>query len=125
MSDYYGDATLESWLIEEVLDTPPVRLDPDRFEDFVRTHVSGLFEPWRDIIEADINNWMASDDGEGNPLSWRGWGRGYANIPNGDNAIIETRIKVSNQKIIRWCERRLDISLTFSKGGCEINAVTL
>lgn len=73
MSDYYGAATLEDWLGEEVFH---LRVVPH--------FIVMRFEAFRDVVERDIENWMASDDGDGNSLSWRGWGRGFANIPMSD-----------------------------------------
>lgn len=75
MSDYYGSATLEDWLAEEVFGIESVPRE-------VVVH----FEKWRKGVEANIESWMESDDGDGNRLSWRGWGRGYAGIPDEDAA---------------------------------------
>lgn len=69
MSDYYGDASLEDWLSEEVF-----------AERVVPPAVISLFEQWREPIEANIENWLDSDDGYGNHLSWRGWGRGFTPV---------------------------------------------
>jgi hypothetical protein len=43
-----------------------------------------MFEKWREGIEANIEAWMNSDDGDGNQFSWRRWGRGFYGIPDGD-----------------------------------------
>jgi len=82
MSDYYGDATLEDWLAEEVfsVEKPP-------------KEVVKLFEKWREGIERDIESWMDSDDGYGSPLSWRGWGRGFNSIPDEDDLELGAAIK--------------------------------
>lgn len=70
MSDYYGDATLEDWLAEEVFSASQP----------LPKSVISLFEQWRTDVERNIESWMDSDDGFGNRLSWRGWGRGFAAI---------------------------------------------
>lgn len=87
MSDYYGAPTLEDWLAEEVFaieKAPP--------------EIVALFEKWREGIEGDIESWMNSDDGDGNNLSWRGWGRGFSSIPDDDETefdyLIEKAFKV-------------------------------
>lgn len=83
MSDYYGAATLEDWLAEEV------GLDPT--PDTV-----ALFERWRESIEADIEAWMDSADRNGGfPRSWRDWGRGYANIPQSDLADFDEAVNAA------------------------------
>lgn len=74
MSDYYGRALLEDWLMEEVFSVVHLPYE-----------VITIFEPYREQVEADIERWMESDDGYGNPQSWRGWGRGFASIPDDDN----------------------------------------
>lgn len=92
MSDYYGTSTLEDWLAEEVFShaiMPP--------------EVVVLFEKWRDAVERDIENWMGSDDGEGNNVSWRGWGRGFNAIPiteegEFDHAVLLARNFLSGAK---------------------------
>ena len=78
MSDYYGDSTLEDWLAEEVYAVTTVPKE-----------VVTLFEKWRAGVESDIESWMASDDGDGNNLSWRGWGRGFNSIPDEDDAEFD------------------------------------
>lgn len=78
MSDYYGTDTLESWLENEVYgrEAPPP--------------VVALFERWREEIESSVRSWMESDaDGEGNPYSWRGWGRGYGSIAEAERDAAE------------------------------------
>jgi len=82
MSNYYGGATLEDWLAEEVFVVDKVPKD-----------VVMLFEKWREGIEADIESWMNSDDGYGNELSWRGWGRGFNSIPDEDDCELGNAIK--------------------------------
>lgn len=79
MSDYYGNATLEDWLAEEVFHI-----------DSVPAEIVARFEPWHSAIEHDIQSWMDSDDGDG-PRSWRGWGRGFSGIENFDafEALVE------------------------------------
>lgn len=69
MSDYCGPPTLEGWLGEEVF--------------FMKTvpHFAVLqFEKYREGVERDIETWLESDDGDGNSLSWRGWGRGFNTV---------------------------------------------
>lgn len=73
MSDYYGDATLESWLGHEVF-----------FMENVPHSAVMKFEQWRHDVENNIEQWMQTDDGEGNNLSWRGWGRGFSAIADED-----------------------------------------
>lgn len=73
MSDYYGDATLEDWLAKEVFKV-----------ETVPPEVVSVFESNRKEVETDIERWMDSDDGNGNPLSWHAWGRGRSNIPDED-----------------------------------------
>lgn len=65
MSDYFGRATLEDWLVEEV------------FCKEIKPEIVSLFEEWRIAVETDISNWMDSNDGYGHTVSWRGWGRGF------------------------------------------------
>ena len=84
MSDYFGSATLEDWLAEEVFYTPQLPAT-----------VVALFEQWREGIELDIENWMDSDDGEG-CRSWRGWGRGFNSIPDKDENKFEEAILEGN-----------------------------
>jgi len=85
MSDYYGDSTLEDWLAEEVfcIDAVPI-------------NIVKLFEKWRKPVERSIGSWMDSDDGDGNSLSWRGWGRGFALIP--ENEMDELSLIVDQVK---------------------------
>ena len=78
MSDYYGNATLEDWLAEEVFEV-----------ESVPKEVVSLFEKWRTDVQRSIQAWMDSDDGDGNELSWRGWGRGFYAIPDEDNKEFE------------------------------------
>ena len=81
MSHYYGSALLEDWLAEEVFcieKVPP--------------EVTTLFEKWRESVEADIRSWERSDDGDGNELSWRGWGRGFYAIPDDEDEEFEQAI---------------------------------
>ena len=73
MSDFYGDSTLEDWLAEEVFCVK-----------FIPREVVDLFEKWRIGIENNIESWMETDDGYGNKLSWRGWGRGFDAIPENE-----------------------------------------
>lgn len=83
MSDYYGDATLEDWLAEEVFSVSyPL---PES--------VVSLFEQWRTDVERNIESWMDSDDGFGNRLSWRGWGRGFEAINERTHFEFEKAIK--------------------------------
>lgn len=64
MSNYYGSATLEDWLAEEIFNVSTV--PPE---------VVALFEQWREAVEQNIESWMDSDDGDGRK-SWRQWGFG-------------------------------------------------
>ena len=75
MSDYCGNANLEDWLREEIF-----------YGKKVPKNVVERFEKWRDAVETNIEQWMLTDDGEGNNVSWRGWGRGFNAIPESDNA---------------------------------------
>ena len=88
MSDYYGIDTLESWLKEELFET-----------DDISAEVIKLFERWREPIESSVGSWMDSDDGDGNHLSWRGWGRGYAQIPDEDDAAFDEAIQTASDII--------------------------
>lgn len=84
MSDYYGEATLEDWLVEEVFGMEHKPLPHSVVE---------LFEPWRKDIERNIEMWMDSDDGYGNRLSWRGWGRGFEAVGGKDYDTFLENIK--------------------------------
>lgn len=66
MSDYYGQATLEDWLAEEVFSCTvvPVR-------------VVALFEEWRETIEASVQEWL---DQREYGVGWRQWGCGWPYI---------------------------------------------
>lgn len=88
MSDYYGIPTLESWLENELFTINNIP------EEVVK-----LFERWRDPIESSVEGWMDSDDGDGNSYSWRGWGRGYAQIPDDDFKDLDEAI-AAGTKII-------------------------
>lgn len=92
MSDYYGKATLEDWLAEEVFNLPNGTTVPKE--------VVSKFEKWRSSIEADIESWMESDDGEGNNLSWRGWGRGFSSIPDEDDDDFDRIVEESKSELI-------------------------
>lgn len=82
MSDYYGSATLEDWLSEEVFECKKVPLN-----------VVERFEKWRESVEQNIEAWMETDDGDGNNLSWRGWGRGFNGVPEEDDAEFGAAIR--------------------------------
>lgn len=82
MSDYFGKSTLEDWLAEEVFEIA-----------HVNSRVVRLFEFWRDQIEDNITEWMESDDGHGNNLSWRDWGRGFNAIPQNEMEFFDACIK--------------------------------
>ncbi|RKZ87365.1 MAG: hypothetical protein DRQ39_04310 [Gammaproteobacteria bacterium] len=88
MSDYYGIDTLESWLENELFTTSNIPAE-----------VVKLFERWRDPIESSVGSWMDSDDGDGNHLSWRGWGRGYAQIPDEDSKALDEAIRIGTSII--------------------------
>lgn len=88
MSDYYGNATLEDWLHEEV------------FGDRVPPDVVALFEKWRADVERNIEAWMESDDGYGNHLSWRGWGYGFEAIPDEDAAEFDSAVERGRSIIV-------------------------
>lgn len=81
MSDYYGAATLESWLENEL----NLRALPE---------IVDILEPWREEIEGSIERWMDSDTGEGR-FSWRGWGRGFPDDEEFDKAL--GRAKCDNE----------------------------
>lgn len=81
MSDYYGSATLEDWLAEEVFSV-----------EVVPKSVIELFEGWREGVKTDIENWMGTDDGDG-CSSWRGWGRGFNAIPDEDDSKFDAAIE--------------------------------
>jgi len=94
MSDYYGAATLEDWLKEEVF----------AVQCPIPAEVVSHFEEWREGVERNIEAWMDSDDGDGNNLSWRGWGRGFNAISDEDTArfdalVVELRSQVLNRSI--------------------------
>jgi len=91
MSDYYGDATLEDWLKEELF-----YLSSDAT---IPSHIVARFEKWREGIERSIEAWMESDDGDGNPLSWRSWGRGFYGIPAEDADEFEKIARESLEEI--------------------------
>ena len=76
MSDYYGNATLEDWLAEEVFYV---------YASEIPVSVVDIFESYRNPVESNIEGWMDSDDGYGNSLSWRAWGRGFDAIENENN----------------------------------------
>lgn len=80
MSDFYGAPTLEGWLAEEVL----------QYNGKIPQHIVEKFEKWRQGIEANIHLWLDTDDGDGNQLSWRGWGRGFYGIPDEDEHEFQT-----------------------------------
>jgi len=77
MSDYYGRPTLEDWLQIEVFESD---------SPLPRSTVAA-FEPYRERVEANIEAWMETDDGDGNPTSWRGWGRGFYAIDTDDETF--------------------------------------
>jgi hypothetical protein len=89
MSDYFGTETLESWLENEVFHNA-----------VIPPEVVSKFEKWRTNIESSISAWLESDDGNGNNLSWRAWGRGYANIPDEDEDELLAVIKHCNAVIV-------------------------
>lgn len=76
---YYGNATLESWLKEEVFpsfyNVPPA--------------VVAKFEKYREVVENDIKEWKEAKDERGVPISWRRWGCGFRNIPTDDAEFNE------------------------------------
>ncbi len=82
MSDYYGTATLGNWLCEEVFKA-----------DELPKEAIDLFEKWREAVESNIEDWMETDDGDGNNLSWRGWGRGFNAIPDEDEGEFDLAIE--------------------------------
>lgn len=83
MSDYYGNDTLEDWLKEEVFGV----------SEPVPKEIVELFEEWREGVENNISAWMGSDDGYGNALSWRGWGRGFQGIPDEDDESFDEALE--------------------------------
>ncbi len=82
MSDYYGMATLEDWLAEEVF-----------MIDEAPEEVVSLFEVWRSRVEYNIDAWLMTDDGEGNNTSWRGWGRGFDAILDDEDDFCDAVTK--------------------------------
>lgn len=82
MSDYYGKATLEDWLAEEVFNVSTLS-----------SEIVKLFEKWRTEIEFNIQSWMETDDGDGNHTSWRGWGRGFSTIPDNETNEFNKCVK--------------------------------
>lgn len=98
MSYFEDFNTLEKWLAREVFrvkEVPP--------------EIVKHFEEWREAIEQDILRWMRSDDGDGNPLSWRGWGRGFASIPDKDDERFETLVmQLKLQLVKEVCVDKID-----------------
>lgn len=91
MSEYYGTATLEDWLYEEVFNRIPTITKPEELP----VEVIAFFEKWREGVENNIERWMCSDDGDGNNLSWREWGRGFAGIPDEDDSVFEELTRIA------------------------------
>lgn len=89
MSDYYGSATLEDWLAEEVFSVP---------HGSVPTQVVALFERWRSGVEHQIDTWMSSDEGDGR-MSWRGWGRGFYAISDDETAVFDALAKQGREML--------------------------
>lgn len=90
MSDYYGDATLEDWLQEEVF----------RATEPLPSSVVSLFEGWREAVETNIRAWMDSDDGDGNHLSRRGWGRGFYAVADSDESKFDDAVRQGRLMIL-------------------------
>lgn len=88
MSDYFGNADLKDWLYEEVF----VR-DLSVNKEELTEDILSLFEEYKEAVESNIEAWMSSDDGAGNPLSWRGWGRGFHAISDKQMPRFERRVK--------------------------------
>jgi len=88
MSDYYGNATLEDWLAEEVFSVDKVQPD-----------IVKLFEKWREHVEGNIESWQETDDGYGNNTSWRGWGRGFYAIPDEEDNEFDALVKKGNDML--------------------------
>lgn len=86
MSDYFGNATLEDWLAEEVFGVDEVQPD-----------IVKHFEKWREAVEANIEGWMDTDDGDGNNDSWRGWGRGFYAIPDEEDKEFVALVKENSR----------------------------
>lgn len=82
MSDYYGDATLEDWLAEEVFSVP---------HGDVPAEVVALFERWRDAVRYQIESWWDTDEGEGR-YSWRAWGRGFNAIRDSEQQAFDEAV---------------------------------
>jgi hypothetical protein len=87
VSDYYGGASLEDWLEEEV------------FHHRVSPRVVSKFERWREAIESNIDAWLDTDDGDGHQLSWRGWGRGFYAIPEEDIEAFDRLVDECRQQL--------------------------
>ena len=96
MSDYYGQPALESWLGEEVF-----------FMKVVPYFAVMQFEKYREGVERDIEAWLESDDGEGNSLSWRGWGRGFNTVAQTPDDEIEFGALVEKLKEEIFEKRRV------------------
>jgi len=69
MSDYYGSATLEDWLGEELFGVA-----------CVPCCVVDLFEEWREQIENSIESWQLSG------IGWRSWGRAFPTLDTEETA---------------------------------------
>ena len=96
MSDYFGTARLEDWLYEEVFN----RVDDLKSPNDLPKEVVTMFEKWRSGVETSIEQWMMSDDGDGNPLSWRDWGRGFDGIPEEDTDLFESMVNLGEQYLL-------------------------
>lgn len=110
MSDYYGAATLEDWLKEEVFaQNVPVPAE-----------VVAHFEEWREGVERDIEAWMNSNDRFGNNLSWRGWGRGFNAISDEDTMRFDALVVELRPKVMAQVSATIDIS----KGAPDLSIET-
>ncbi len=80
---------LEDWLKEEVFCT-----------DDITPEVVELFERWREDLETNIESWLDSDDGDGNSLSWREWGRGFGVISDEDEDDFDEMVQRGKELLI-------------------------
>ncbi len=94
MSSYDGIATLESWLEHEV------------FEFELTDSEIEYFEKWRDQLERHLENYLDTDDGEGNNTSWRGFGYGFNCFSEAEE--IEFDIIVANIKQARQEDKEIE-----------------
>ena len=100
MSETYADTTLEGWLSEVIFRVPA---------SVIGTLDLTPLEPYRAEVEANLVEWAASDDGEGNRLSLDEWDRGFKGLSDtlGLKRILHRMARRSHEvrKAIRARER--------------------